>query len=332
MNGSPSSSQFPISQNNETVTIQISPRLTVVEAVPFKELCHSVFEQSTPPKKVIFDFHDTQFVDSSGIGSLVHTQKLAQNQKIDLVLTQVTSPVMMVLSMTGLDQVLQIESTIDSDPGQKEKKTKTLAPETHPSLRSPAKRGMDVVGGLVGLLITGIIFIPIAIAIKLDSPGPIFFQQTRCSWLGKRFKILKFRSMQADAEKLKDQVENQAKGAIFKNENDPRITRVGRFLRKTSLDEFPQFWNVLKGDMSLVGTRPPTPDEVDSYEIPAWQRLNVKPGLTGEWQVNGRSEILDFEEIVKLDLRYQKNWSLLYDIKLILRTVAILFSKSSGAV
>ena len=115
----------------------------------------------------------------------------------------------------------------------------------------------------MGLLITGVIFVPIAIAIKLDSPGPIFFSQTRCGWLGKQFKILKFRSMCVDAEALKDKIPNQAQGAFFKNKNDPRITRVGKFLRRTSLDEFPQFWNVIIGEMSLVGTRPPTPDEVE---------------------------------------------------------------------
>ncbi|MFM7791990.1 MAG: sugar transferase, partial [Microcystis panniformis] len=127
--------------------------------------------------------------------------------------------------------------------------------------------------------------VPIAIAIKLDSPGPIFFSQTRCGWLGKEFKILKFRSMCVDAETLKDKIPNQAEGAFFKNKNDPRITRVGKFLRRTSLDELPQFWNVITGEMSLVGTRPPTPDEVERYDVPQWQRLDVKPGMTGEWQV-----------------------------------------------
>ena len=330
MNSNPSPSHFSTSENEETFTIELSQRLTVIEAVPFKELCHSIIERSTPPEIINLDFYQTKFLDSSGIGSLVHAQKIAKKNNINLVLNNVTVPVMSVLSMTGLDKVFTIESTIQEENPQK--KTNTPAPETHPSLRSPIKRGLDILGAIVGLIITGIIFLPIAIAIKIDSSGPIFFKQTRCSWLGKQFKIWKFRSMRADAEKLKSQVENQAKGAIFKNENDPRITRVGHFLRKTSLDEFPQFWNVLKGEMSLVGTRPPTPDEVDDYEIPSWQRLNVKPGLTGEWQVNGRSQVLDFEEIVKLDLRYQENWSLIYDIKLILRTIAVLFTKNSGAV
>ena len=136
--------------------------------------------------------------------------------------------------------------------------------------------------------------------------------------------------MVVDAEKLKHLVSNQAKGHIFKNENDPRITRVGRFLRSTSLDELPQFWNVLVGDMSLVGTRPPTPDEVAAYDDFHWQRLNVKPGLTGEWQVNGRSGVKDFDEIVRMDLDYQGKWSVVYDITLICKTIGVVFSKNGA--
>jgi lipopolysaccharide/colanic/teichoic acid biosynthesis glycosyltransferase len=137
--------------------------------------------------------------------------------------------------------------------------------------------------------------------------------------------------MCTNAEALKNQVVNEAEGAFFKNKNDPRITKVGKFLRRTSLDELPQFWNVLKGDMSLVGTRPPTPDEVENYEVPAWQRLDVKPGMTGEWQVNGRSTVKSFEDVIKLDLRYQSNWSHWYDLQLILKTVLIIFTKNNGA-
>ena len=125
-------------------------------------------------------------------------------------------------------------------------------------------------------------------------------------------------------------VQNQASGFIFKNENDPRITRIGRFLRRTSLDELPQFWNVLKGDMSLVGTRPPTPDEVARYNPHHWRRLDVKPGLTGEWQVNGRSTVKNFEDIVDMDLQYQDKWSVTYDLQLILKTILVVV-KGSGA-
>lgn len=173
----------------------------------------------------------------------------------------------------------------------------------------------------MGGLITLLLLVPIAIAIQLDNPGPVFYSQIRCGYRGQPFRIWKFRSMVVNAEALKHQVENQAQGLIFKNDSDPRITRVGRFLRRTSLDEFPQFWNVLRGDMSLVGTRPPTPDEVSRYEPHHWQRLNVKPGLTGRWQASGRSLVKDFEAIVKMDVDYQTQWSLLHDVQLVLATV-----------
>ncbi|MDX2230493.1 MAG: sugar transferase [Leptolyngbyaceae cyanobacterium bins.349] len=195
---------------------------------------------------------------------------------------------------------------------------------------SVTKRLVDIVGSLIGLIFLAIIFIPIAIAIKLDSPGSIFYCQQRYGLMGRPFKIYKFRSMVAEADQLKAQVNNEAKGLIFKNSNDPRVTRVGRFLRKTSLDEFPQFWNVLKGEMSLVGTRPPTSDEIARYREHHWQRLSVKPGITGEWQVSGRSLVKDFEDIVQLDLRYQARWNPLYDLLLILKTILIIFSKQGA--
>lgn len=189
------------------------------------------------------------------------------------------------------------------------------------------KRTIDIVGSLVGLLLLAVLFVPIAIAIKLDSPGSIFFVQERYGLLGHPFQLYKFRSMVDNADQLKSQVPNEAKGLIFKNPNDPRITRVGRFIRRTSLDEFPQFWNVLKGEMSLVGTRPPTADEVARYETHHWHRLRVKPGMTGEWQVCGRSLVKDFEEVVRLDLRYQAKWHLLYDLTLIGKTICVLLLK-----
>jgi lipopolysaccharide/colanic/teichoic acid biosynthesis glycosyltransferase len=200
----------------------------------------------------------------------------------------------------------------------------------HPSASSMFKRLVDVVGSLVGLVFLAIAFPVLAIAIKLDSPGPIFYCQERYGLMGHPFYIYKFRSMVQNADALKSQIKNEAKGVIFKNANDPRITRIGRFLRKTSLDEFPQFWNVLKGEMSLVGTRPPTSDEVMQYSVYHWQRLSVKPGITGEWQVSGRSLIKDFEDIVKLDLRYQAQWHPLYDLVLIFRTVRVLLTKAGA--
>jgi lipopolysaccharide/colanic/teichoic acid biosynthesis glycosyltransferase len=200
----------------------------------------------------------------------------------------------------------------------------------HPSVTSLLKRGLDILGGLVGLMITAIILVPVAIAIQIDNPGPIFYSQVRCGHRGKTFRIWKFRSMVADADKLKHLVKNEAQGLVFKNKNDPRITRVGRLLRKTSLDEFPQFLNVLMGDMSLVGTRPPTVDEVMQYEKHHWQRLNVKPGITGEWQVRGRSSVSDFEDIVSMDLSYQEQWSFFYDLKLLVETVLVVLYRKGA--
>jgi lipopolysaccharide/colanic/teichoic acid biosynthesis glycosyltransferase len=197
---------------------------------------------------------------------------------------------------------------------------------SHPSVFSPWKRLIDILGSLIGLFILALIFLPIAVAIKLDSKGTIFFSQKRYGLSGKPFTIYKFRTMTMNSEAIKSQIPNQATGLIFKNKQDRRITKVGRFLRKTSLDEFPQFWNVLRGEMSLVGTRPPITEEVIHYTSYHWQRLNVKPGLTGEWQVNGRSKIMNFEEIVHLDLRYQKRWTVGYDLWLIMKTIYLLLS------
>ncbi|NJO77674.1 MAG: sugar transferase [Cyanobacteria bacterium RM1_2_2] len=223
---------------------------------------------------------------------------------------------------------------MDAAPTSQESATKTASQnrfaEPHPSTVSVSKRLLDVVGALVGLLALSILFVPIAILIKLDSPGSVFYKQERFGLQGKPFTIIKFRSMVQDADRMKAVVPNEAKGLIFKNKQDPRVTRIGRFLRKTSLDEFPQFWNVLMGNMSLVGTRPPTRDEVSHYEERHWLRLNVKPGMTGEWQVNGRSAVKDFEEIVDLDLRYQHRWTPAYDLTIIWRTIGVLFTKSGA--
>ena len=205
-----------------------------------------------------------------------------------------------------------------------------LSDEIHASLVSKAKRLIDIVLSIIGLSLTVIIAIPIAIAMQFDDPGPLFYSQIRCGLKGKPFRIWKFRSMIVNADQQKHLIENQAKGFIFKNDCDPRITRVGRFLRKTSLDEFPQFLNVLKGEMSIVGTRPPTPDEVANYDQHHWQRLSVKPGITGEWQTNGRSAIDDFERIVRMDLNYQLKWSVWYDIYLIWKTITVVLKKEGA--
>ncbi len=196
------------------------------------------------------------------------------------------------------------------------------------------KRLMDIAGGLVGCIFTGIIYIFIAPIMKVKSPGPVFFSQVRMGKNGKPFKIYKFRSMYMDAEERKKELmekNNIKDGLMFKMDDDPRIIKgIGHFIRKTSLDEFPQFWNILKGDMSLVGTRPPTMDEWDKYELHHRRRLAIKPGLTGMWQVSGRSEITDFEEVVELDTKYIEQWSIGLDIKILFKTVTAVFT-GSGA-
>ena len=207
------------------------------------------------------------------------------------------------------------------------------------------KRSLDIIGGLVGCILTGIIFIFVAPAIYIQSPGPIFFSQVRVGKNGKKFKMYKFRSMYMDAEERKEGLmkDNRVKdGMMFKLDFDPRVignkilpngekkTGIGNLIRKTSLDEFPQFLNVLKGDMSLVGTRPPTLDEWEKYELHHRARLAIKPGITGMWQVSGRSDITDFEEVVRLDKEYIDNFSLLLDVQIMLKTVKVVLGKEGS--
>lgn len=198
--------------------------------------------------------------------------------------------------------------------------------------RGMIKRLIDIFGSFVGLLITGLLYPFVAAAIKLDSPGPVVFSQIRIGKNGRRFKIYKFRSMYIDAEERKKELEakNEMRGLMFKMEDDPRVTKVGKFLRKTSIDELPQFFNVLKGEMSLVGTRPPTEDEFSRYTPYYRRRLCMTPGLTGLWQVSGRSNIDDFDDVVKYDLHYIDHWSLSLDIKILFQTVVVvLFGKGA---
>ena len=208
------------------------------------------------------------------------------------------------------------------------------------------KRLLDIAGGLVGCVLTGIIFIFIAPAIYISSPGPIFFSQTRIGKNGKPFKMYKFRSMYMDAEARKAELMSQNKmsdGRMFKLDFDPRVignkilpdgrkkTGIGEFIRKTSLDEFPQFWNVLNGSMSLVGTRPILPDELEQYELHHKARIAIKPGITGMWQVSGRSDITDFEEIVRLDTEYISQWNIGLDIKILFQYNGIMVRNSAKA-
>ena len=195
------------------------------------------------------------------------------------------------------------------------------------------KRSMDIVGGMIGLIFVAIFFVVLAPIIYIQSPGPIFFAQDRVGRNGRKFKMYKFRSMYMDAEERKKELmsQNKMNGLMFKMDNDPRVIPIGKWIRKWSIDEFPQFLNVLKGDMSLVGTRPPTLDEYERYEKHHRVRMAIKPGLTGMWQVSGRSDITDFEEIVELDNDYITNWNLRLDLKIIMRTIGVVL-KTKGSV
>lgn len=193
------------------------------------------------------------------------------------------------------------------------------------------KRLLDIVGALVGLILCGLVSIVIAPFIMKDG-GPLIFSQDRVGRNGRIFKFYKFRSMYIDAEERKKELmkHNQMQGGMFKMDNDPRITPIGHFIRKTSLDELPQFFNVLKGEMSLVGTRPPTVDEYENYTPSQKRRLSFKPGITGLWQVSGRSSITNFDDVVKLDLAYIDNWTIWSDIKIILKTIKVVFLKEGA--
>lgn len=207
------------------------------------------------------------------------------------------------------------------------------------------KRTMDICVGIAGCIVTGFLILIIGPLIYKESPGNIFFAQERVGKNGKRFKLYKFRSMYLDAEERKAELMKYNKlgdAKMFKMDFDPRVignkvlpdgtkkTGIGNFIRSTSLDEFPQFWNVLKGDMSVVGTRPPLIGEVSEYELHHRTRLAIKPGITGMWQVSGRSDITDFEEVVELDREYIENWSLGLDVKLLFKTVMVVFKKEGS--
>ena len=188
-----------------------------------------------------------------------------------------------------------------------------------------AKRPVDIVLAAIGLVALSPVMLLLALAVKLTSPGPVLFWHRRCGLKGRMFRFYKFRTMVPDAEARKRALEhlNEMKGPAFKMRRDPRITRLGGVLRKLSLDELPQLWNVLRGDMSLVGPRPPTPDEVERYTTRQIQRLSVMPGITGLWQVSGRSDIADFERWVDLDLTYARSWSMWLDLRILLKTVVV---------
>lgn len=195
------------------------------------------------------------------------------------------------------------------------------------------KRILDCLGGLIGSLVFLILYPVISLAIKLDSPGPVLFRQERVGRNGRVFHILKFRTMYQDAEARKQGLMalNEMQGAMFKLKDDPRITKVGGWLRKTSLDEFPQFLNVLKGEMSLVGTRPPTLAEVEQYDLWHRRRISAKPGITGLWQISGRNKISDFDQVVELDCQYLDQWRFVDDLKILLKTIVVVFQRKGAS-
>ena len=193
------------------------------------------------------------------------------------------------------------------------------------------KRTIDIIGAGLGLILLSPIIAVVACAVKVTSKGPIFFSQKRVGKNGELFEMYKFRSMVVNAEELKGNLEdqNEMSGPMFKIKDDPRVTKVGKFIRKTSIDELPQLWNVLKGDMSLVGPRPSLPKEVEQFDNWMFKRLSVRPGLTCYWQVSGRNNI-DFEDWMKLDCRYVDERNLWIDIKLIFKTVFVLFGDKNA--
>ncbi len=199
------------------------------------------------------------------------------------------------------------------------------------TLYKVSKRALDVIASFLGLVILSPILLIVAILIKLESKGPAIFAQSRIGLNGKEFKMYKFRSMVQNAEELKEKLakQNEMSGPMFKMKNDPRVTKVGKFIRKTSIDELPQLLNILKGDMTLVGPRPSLPREVEKFESWMLKRLEVKPGLTCYWQVSGRNNI-DFYEWMKLDLKYVNDMGFWLDIKLIFKTVTVLFGDKNA--
>jgi exopolysaccharide biosynthesis polyprenyl glycosylphosphotransferase len=214
-----------------------------------------------------------------------------------------------------MDRATVISSTAELDPDQ-----------------MVFKRIIDVILGFIGITLLAAIYPFLAVIIKLTSKGPVFFRQVRVGRNGKRFIIYKFRTMYMNAEDRKKELlaQNELDGAVFKIKNDPRITPIGKYIRRFSIDEFPQFINVIKGEMSIVGTRPPTPEEVSQYEKWHYRRISIKPGITGLWQVSGRNKISNFDEIVRLDLAYIDKWSMWLDFKIIIKTIFVIFQRDAA--
>jgi exopolysaccharide biosynthesis polyprenyl glycosylphosphotransferase len=270
-----------------------------------------------------------RLIHGSGAEAVVVCGQLSDTQLADVTDAALATGCQLLMPPRGVD-VPGVEPAIVWRHGQ------PLLELTAPTLKGyqlVLKRAIDLVGSAAGLAVLSPLFAFVALRIKLDSPGPVFFRQERVGREGRRFKILKFRTMARDAEQRREGLQGRSiysDPRLFKVPDDPRITRVGRWLRRTSLDELPQLVNVLKGEMSLVGPRPPLPCEVELYEAHHYARFDVKPGMTGPWQVCGRNQITDFEKIVALESDYIRNWSLLADLALLVRTLPAVLS-SRGA-
>jgi exopolysaccharide biosynthesis polyprenyl glycosylphosphotransferase len=223
-------------------------------------------------------------------------------------------------------EVMTQEQTV-AEAAVGQRKTVRELGEPIPPVGLLVKRITDILLSAMVLLLMSPIFILLALAIKFDSPGPVFYRSWRIGRKGKKFLCYKFRTMVVNADELKEQLKhlNERKGPLFKISNDPRVTRLGRWLRRYSLDELPQLWNVLKGDMSLVGPRPPVPEECAEYRPEYWRRLDVKPGITGLWQVYARQDP-SFERALALDLEYIATWSLRLDFKILLKTIPVVLA------
>src|SRR5207302_6664334 len=237
-------------------------------------------------------------------------------------------------ALAGGCQVLSVPRAVEIagvHPTTVWRRGQPLVQLTAPSLKGPpliVKRVVDLIGAAIGLVILSPVFAVLAVMIKLDSRGPVFFRQERVGQGGRRFKIIKLRTMVDGAEAKRDQLLSQSvygDPRLFKVPSDPRLTRLGSWLRMTSLDELPQLVNVLKGEMSLVGPRPPLPSEVALYEAHHYARFDVKPGITGPWQVGGRNQVTDFERVVRLETEYIRSWSLARDVAIMLRTIPAVF-------
>jgi exopolysaccharide biosynthesis polyprenyl glycosylphosphotransferase len=287
--------------------------------------------KSPPAPGALGDIADVPILlAASGTEVVVICGFLTEAQFRDVVDAALTSGCQ-VLSVPRVSQVAGVNPTTVWRHGE------PLVELTAPSLRGQqlfVKRITDVIGATIGLIAVAPAMAAIALAVMLDSHGSVFFRQERVGLGGRRFRMLKFRTMTDGADAAKPAVAHLNRSGdprLFKIPDDPRVTKLGRFLRRWSLDELPQFWNVLTGDMSLVGPRPFFEQDLPHYEVHHFSRLGAKPGITGLWQVSGGSDILDFEEVVRLDTQYIREWSLLLDLRILLRTLPAVIRRRGAA-